>query len=593
MKPNIVADYAASKKKKQQKQNNMISQKEVPPPQVNLSSFSEREKNYAIQRERYVLGNCDNASNCFIKRLSGNHFENESFNHQTRASFDIHGVKNQTYVLGHFDNQSNCYIKKIEQIVNKANVNQAPNTPKSPTVALKVQMDNSENGLDKYENIRKHPFDGGRNSSDCSNMVTEKRINNFHKMCAQFAYTGGSCGHVTKKTRWGGHISDNDNAKCSEASQVLHHCSQTDQLEEEIFHETENFRKCDSCSSSMSTKEGVCSSCIKLSYNLAPASFSLVSDKMEGQRRTDNVAGRGSSRKQSSISKGRKQLRVVSPYFRNHRLESQAIVVAKSERIVPDRGIFPIPEGCEMLANMPEAKANSVVQVGEDLRYGKKSLLENPMVSMQKGFDKRNCGTNRTEVRIISRQFAVSESSKDKTLINENPSKSKFASKRRTLTAAQKRDEAYKKRTPDNTWMPPRSPFHLLQEDHSYDPWRVLVICILLNVTTGQQVRKVLQEFFTLCPNAKVATEVDVEDIVKVTKSLGLSEKRSLIVQRFSREYLEDTWTYVTQLYGVGKYAADAYAAFINGKWDRIVPTDHMLNRYWDFLRSLENGYLP
>ncbi|EYU40696.1 hypothetical protein MIMGU_mgv1a003553mg [Erythranthe guttata] len=57
-----------------------------------------------------------------------------------------------------------------------------------------------------------------------------------------------------------------------------------------------------------------------------------------------------------------------------------------------------------------------------------------------------------------------------------------------TLTAEQKRDEAYEKRSTDNNWIPPRSPFNLLQEDHAFDPWRVLVICMLLNMTTGLQV---------------------------------------------------------------------------------------------------------
>ncbi|KAL6550484.1 hypothetical protein OROMI_020972 [Orobanche minor] len=87
------------------------------------------------------------------------------------------------------------------------------------------------------------------------------------------------------------------------------------------------------------------------------------------------------------------------------------------------------------------------------------------------------------------------------------------------LTAAQKRDEAYERKTPDNNWTPPRSPFNLLQEDYAFEPWRVLVICMLLNQTTGVQ-----------------------------------------------------------------RYAADAYAIFCTGKWERVRPIDHMLVKYWDFL---------
>lgn len=58
----------------------------------------------------------------------------------------------------------------------------------------------------------------------------------------------------------------------------------------------------------------------------------------------------------------------------------------------------------------------------------------------------------------------------------------------RNLSAAQKRGEAYRKKARDCTWKPPISPYDLLQEDHADDPWRVLVICLLLNVTTGGQV---------------------------------------------------------------------------------------------------------
>ncbi|GAU43405.1 hypothetical protein TSUD_135190 [Trifolium subterraneum] len=61
------------------------------------------------------------------------------------------------------------------------------------------------------------------------------------------------------------------------------------------------------------------------------------------------------------------------------------------------------------------------------------------------------------------------------------------------------------------------------------------------------------------------------------------------MLQRLSREYLADTWTYVTDLHGVGQYAADAYAIFCTGKWDEVEPDDHMLNKYWDFLRSIKH----
>ncbi|KAL5766992.1 hypothetical protein ACOSP7_013561 [Xanthoceras sorbifolium] len=162
--------------------------------------------------------------------------------------------------------------------------------------------------------------------------------------------------------------------------------------------------------------------------------------------------------------------------------------------------------------------------------------------------------------------------------------------KSQVLSASQKRDEAYLRRTPDNAWIPPRSefPVPLLQEDHVHDPWRVLVICMLLNITTGLQARRVIKNLFTLCPDAKTAIEVPTEEIEKVIQTLGLQKKRAMMIQRFSQEYLCENWTHVTQLHGIGKYAADAYAIFCTGKWQRVHPADHMLTKYWEWLWSKE-----
>ncbi|MCL7027697.1 hypothetical protein MKW94_013165 [Papaver nudicaule] len=153
-----------------------------------------------------------------------------------------------------------------------------------------------------------------------------------------------------------------------------------------------------------------------------------------------------------------------------------------------------------------------------------------------------------------------------------------------TLKAAQKRSEAYRRKAPDNTWKPPVSQYGLLQEEHYEDPWRVMIICILLNRTSGDQVKEVLPDFFKLCPDAKTTLEVAAEDIERTIQWLGIHKKRTETIKRFSSEYLADDWTHIPHLPGIGKYAADAYAIFCTGKWNQVQPTDHMLNKYWDFL---------
>ncbi|XP_062146338.1 uncharacterized protein LOC133854253 isoform X2 [Alnus glutinosa] len=120
------------------------------------------------------------------------------------------------------------------------------------------------------------------------------------------------------------------------------------------------------------------------------------------------------------------------------------------------------------------------------------------------------------------------------------------------LSTSEKLHTAYRRKSPDNMWKPPRSSYGLLQEDHAHDPWRVLVICMLLNRTTGLQAKRVISDLFTLCPDAKTATEVTPEEIEKIIKTLGLQRKRAAMIQRLSQEYLWESWTHVTQLHGVG-----------------------------------------
>ncbi|XP_028792172.1 methyl-CpG-binding domain protein 4-like protein [Neltuma alba] len=157
-------------------------------------------------------------------------------------------------------------------------------------------------------------------------------------------------------------------------------------------------------------------------------------------------------------------------------------------------------------------------------------------------------------------------------------------SKPKVLNAHEKKKDAYKRKAPNNTWKPPRYEPPLIQEDHTQDPWRVLALCMLLNRTSGKQVRGIISKFFDLCPDAQTCIQVPSNVLEKEIRSLGFQHERTKKLKRLSQEYLGKSWTHVHQLYGVGRYAADAYAIFCNGMWNDVEPEDHMLNRYWEFL---------
>jgi len=157
-----------------------------------------------------------------------------------------------------------------------------------------------------------------------------------------------------------------------------------------------------------------------------------------------------------------------------------------------------------------------------------------------------------------------------------------------TLKKKKEKNPAYLRKSPDNVWIPPKSVHALLQEKYYEDPWKVLVICMLLNKTSGTQAKNVLQDLFELCPNAEAATMVEIKEIRKVIQSLGLQNMRSKKIKVLSEEYLRDDWTYVSDLTGIGKYASDAYAIFCTGNWKEVVPDDHKLVPYWEDLWKSE-----
>ncbi|XP_076362291.1 uncharacterized protein LOC143253050 isoform X2 [Tachypleus tridentatus] len=138
-------------------------------------------------------------------------------------------------------------------------------------------------------------------------------------------------------------------------------------------------------------------------------------------------------------------------------------------------------------------------------------------------------------------------------------------------------------------WTPPKSPYNLVQESLYHDPWKLLVSTIFLQKTTGRAAIPVLWNFFDKYPLPEDACKADWKDIAHILKPLGLHEKRAKIIIRFSKEYLTKEWTYPIELYGIGKYGNDSYRIFCVKEWKKVKPTDHMLNKYQEWLWKNHN----
>ena len=134
------------------------------------------------------------------------------------------------------------------------------------------------------------------------------------------------------------------------------------------------------------------------------------------------------------------------------------------------------------------------------------------------------------------------------------------------------------------SWKPPNN---LIQEHLWHDPWKIFVACIFCNLTRRVDAEPYMWMFFDKYPDAKSASEADEREIQKMIQPLGLSERRSKTLVRMSKEYNQGQWkSDPKRLYGIGKYASDAYQIFCLGNWRDVQPKDHALNDYHSWLKS-------
>ena len=137
-------------------------------------------------------------------------------------------------------------------------------------------------------------------------------------------------------------------------------------------------------------------------------------------------------------------------------------------------------------------------------------------------------------------------------------------------------------------WIPPRSPEPLIQEDLWPNEWKILVACILLNLTTRKQVEKVIYKIFDKWPDAMALSSANELELSELLQPLGMYRRRAKSLKRMSLEYMTNAWSTACDLYGCGKYADDCWRIFCKGDWRNVEPQDHALNFYHDWLSSRE-----
>ena len=84
-----------------------------------------------------------------------------------------------------------------------------------------------------------------------------------------------------------------------------------------------------------------------------------------------------------------------------------------------------------------------------------------------------------------------------------------------------------------------------------------------------------------------VITYPNINDLIEMIKDLGLSQRRAKALIKMSDDYINKDWKAdPTQLYGVGKYASDAYRIFCRGDWRDVEPKDGALVNYRNYLKE-------
>jgi|LWDU01.1.fsa_nt_gi methyl-CpG-binding domain protein 4 len=141
------------------------------------------------------------------------------------------------------------------------------------------------------------------------------------------------------------------------------------------------------------------------------------------------------------------------------------------------------------------------------------------------------------------------------------------------------------------TWIPPESPYDLLQERFWPDEWKILVVCLMLNQTSRKQVEPMISNFFEVFPTPEFVVEASTKEMIEMLRPLGLVNRRVNALKRFSEEFLSKKWDQAIELFGCGKYANDAYKIFVKGQWKDTHPSDHALNDYHGWLQKWNTRY--
>ncbi len=148
------------------------------------------------------------------------------------------------------------------------------------------------------------------------------------------------------------------------------------------------------------------------------------------------------------------------------------------------------------------------------------------------------------------------------------------------------------------------SPYSLMQEQFRDEPWKLLVGCIMLNQTSAVQARPAWTKLFEIFPDPASLLRNCSEDpsnfrdlLLEILRPLGFQNRRLERIYRMTLDFQTKRPDLnheidVTDLYGIGKYAADSFNMFCRSYIVQDVK-DKELRNYVEWAKTLLGGADP
>ncbi|KAK7794398.1 hypothetical protein R5R35_011677 [Gryllus longicercus] len=135
-------------------------------------------------------------------------------------------------------------------------------------------------------------------------------------------------------------------------------------------------------------------------------------------------------------------------------------------------------------------------------------------------------------------------------------------------------------------WIPPRSPYNLIQETLFHKPWQLLVATIFLNKTSAKVAVPLFWKFVNKWCTPESLQSATIIEIAALMQPLGLNVRRAIQLKRFTYEFLHKNWCYPRELTGIGQYGDDSYRIFCVNEWKDVKPKDSKLKKYIAWLMA-------